>query len=45
MRIDRITWDEIDERTIVGRSELGYLAVVTSVLLPCDKSNSAGPNA
>ena len=44
MQIGRITWDEVDHRTVIGRSELGYLAVVTSVLLPCDRSNSAGSN-
>jgi hypothetical protein len=42
MQIGRITWDEVDDRTVIGRSELDYLAVVTSVLLPCDRSNSGG---
>ena len=25
MQIGRITWDEVDHRTVIGRSELGYL--------------------
>jgi hypothetical protein len=29
MRIGRISWDEVDDRRVVGRTELGYLAVVT----------------
>ena len=24
MQIGRITWDEVDHRTVIGRSELGY---------------------
>ena len=43
MRIGRMIWDEIDKRTITGRSELGYLAVVTSVLLPSKPPGPAGP--
>jgi hypothetical protein len=34
MRIGRIKWDEVDNRTWVGRTDLGYTVVVTSVLLP-----------
>ena len=34
MRIGRIKWDEIDNRTWVGRTDLGYTVVVTSVLMP-----------
>jgi hypothetical protein len=34
MRIGRIKWDEVDNRTWVGRTDLGYTVVVTSVLMP-----------
>ena len=41
MRIGRITWDEVDDRRVVGRTQLGYLAVATSVLLPCEQPTGA----
>jgi len=34
MRIGAVHWDEVDERTWVGHSDVGYIAVVTSVRLP-----------
>jgi hypothetical protein len=48
MQIGRITWDEIEEQTTVGRSELGYLAVVTSVgatnLIPPARTHNKEPS-
>ena len=34
MHLGHVKWDEVDDRTWVGRSDLGYVIVVTSVLLP-----------
>jgi hypothetical protein len=33
-RLGRVKWDIVDDRTQVGRTELGFMAVVTSVLPP-----------
>jgi len=33
-QLGRVHWAEVDDRTWVGRSDLGYVVVVTSVLLP-----------
>jgi hypothetical protein len=40
MQIGRIRWDEVDERTWVGRTDLNYIVVVTSVLLPLGEPQS-----
>jgi hypothetical protein len=40
MHIGRIKWDEVDERTWVGRTDLGYIVVVTSVRLPLGEPQS-----
>jgi hypothetical protein len=34
MRLGRVKWDEIDDRTWVGLTDLNYAIVVTSVLMP-----------
>ena len=34
IQLGHVKWDEVDDRTWVGRSDLGYVIVVTSVLLP-----------
>jgi hypothetical protein len=34
LELGRVKWDEVDDRTWVGRSALGYMIVVASVLLP-----------
>ena len=37
MRIGRFRWDHVDTRTLVGRTELDYMAIVTSAKLPPDE--------
>jgi hypothetical protein len=34
MRIGRITWDQVDDRTFVGRTALDYIVAVSGVLPP-----------
>jgi hypothetical protein len=34
MQIGPVRWEEVDDRTWVGRTDLAYVVVVTSVLLP-----------
>jgi hypothetical protein len=34
LKLGHVRWDLLDERTEVGRSDLGYVCVITSVLLP-----------
>jgi hypothetical protein len=34
LQLGHIMWDKVDDRTLIGRSPLGYIAVVTSALPP-----------